>query len=135
MLIIHCRLREAGVQPEEHCDYMHVHARLRFIITLPIVIKPSGHYYPFRSMRQDGLGVSGVPGYPGLQAASLTKINIDGNLTNGNLGVLKQTLWKLSCGIFDRLSAALAKRLSHYCSISEHLHFTRETIRSYLRGV
>lgn len=61
MLIIHCKLSEAGVQPQEHCDYMHM--RLRFIITFPIVIKPLGHYYPFmalqlRSMRQDGLGVS-----------------------------------------------------------------------------
>lgn len=76
---------------------MHVHVCLCFIITFPIVIKPLGHYYPFMalqlsSMRQDGLGVSSVPGYSSPQAVSLTKINIDENLTNSNLGVLKQTL-------------------------------------------
>ncbi len=60
-------------------------------------------------MRQDGLGVSSVPGYSSPQAVSLTKINIDENLTNSNLGVLKQTLWKLSSGISNCLSAHLPK--------------------------
>lgn len=71
---------------------MHVHVGLWFIITLPIVIKPLG-YYPFmalqqRSMRQDGLHVLSIPGYSTPKAISLTKINIDEDLTNSNLGNL-----------------------------------------------
>lgn len=76
---------------------MHVHVCLWFIITLPIVIKPLGYYYPFmalqqRRMRQDGLGVLSIPGYSCPKAISLTKINIDEDLTHSNIKVFKLTL-------------------------------------------
>lgn len=76
---------------------MHVHVCVWFIITLPIVIKPLGYYYPFmalqqRRMRQDGLGVLSIPGYSCPKAMSLTKINIDEDLTHSNIKVFKLTL-------------------------------------------
>lgn len=84
MLIIHCRLKESGL---ENIVTMRVHPR--FIIIFPIVIKPPFVALQMRNMRQDGLSDSNVPGYSSPQAVLLNKINIDKNLTNTNLGVLK----------------------------------------------
>lgn len=84
MLIIHCRLRESRV---ENIVTMHVHPW--FILIFPTVIILPFMALQLGSIMQDGLGVLGVPGYFSPQAVSLNKINIDKNLTNSNLRVLK----------------------------------------------
>lgn len=102
MLIIHCRLRRGRTLWLLMCVSSVCYRFLQM------------HYYSFmalqlRSTRQDGLGVSSVPGYSSPKAVSLTKINIDENLSNSYLGVLKQTLQKWSSGICNCLLAYLPK--------------------------
>lgn len=104
MLIIHCRLREAGVQPWEHCGCcMCVFC---FIITSPhcdkkrfigIITSYGRRSWELRG-RMDWVSAASLDS-PAPQAVSLTKINMAENLTNSNLQVLKQTRSKLSSGI------------------------------------
>lgn len=102
MLIIHCRLRDAGVQPWEHWDYACAFASLVYN-HFPHCVKTTGALLSIYGMRQNGLSVS----TPTLKLYLSPKINIDENLTNSNLGVL--TLWKLSGRISNCLSAYLPK--------------------------
>lgn len=84
MLIIHCRLKESSL---ENIVTMHVHPW--FILIFPtVIISPFTASQP-GSVMQDGFGVLSIPGYFSPQAVSLNKINIDKNLTNSNLTVLK----------------------------------------------
>lgn len=84
MLIIHCRLKESSL---ENIVTMHVHPW--FILIFPTVIISPFTASQLGSVMQDGFGVLSIPGYFSPQAVSLNKINIDKNLTNSNLTVLK----------------------------------------------
>lgn len=128
MLIIHYSLREAGVQPREHCacvcacvslvynHFPHCDKTIRALLSIYGVAAEkyeagwTGCLEPPWILQPSGLTVV------------LTKINTD---ENSNL-ILKQSLWKLSWGISNCLSTylpecGLLRFSTHYRAISENL--------------
>lgn len=132
MLIIHYSLREAAVQPGEHCacacawvslvynHFAHCDKTIRVLLSIYGIAAEkyeagwTGCLEPPWILQPSGLTVV------------LTKINTD---ENSNL-ILKQTLWKLSWGISNCLSTylpecGLLKLSTHYCAVSENVKWIK----------